>query len=76
MTQSLEDTWQRVRPRRYANGGSLSERDAIPVGGFLILCVLVWVLHDVLNWVPLPSEETLTFFGTVLGLYVGRRFRP
>jgi len=64
------------RPVRYANGDTVSKRDALPVLAVAALLGAAYLLHDVLGVVPLPSEETMGFGGFLLGLATARRLKP
>lgn len=82
MRKKLNDTWGRVRPQRYANGGAISKRDGVPLVLALFVLGMAWVAHDLLS-IPLPSEETLEFvqhlvalLGFPAGVYYARRFKP
>lgn len=79
MTEQLADTakraWAAAKPKPYPNGGSFGKRDILPIAGMLVLCVITYILHDVLGVLPLPSEETFGFFSALFGLYLGRKLR-
>lgn len=67
--------WRDVRPQTYGNGGGFGKRDYLLVAAAFALCTGAYVLHDVYHVLPLPSEETMGFFGVVTGLFLGRKLR-
>lgn len=87
MQEALRKTGERVRsewlrrneylPQAYDKPARFGRRDAFFLGASIVACSVVYVAHDVLHWpVPLPSDETIGFVGTVAGLYIGRTFKP
>jgi hypothetical protein len=75
--KALDDTWQSVRPRVYrSKGWSFGKRDQLWVVAFSALWAAFYVAHDVMEIpIPVPSSEAMGFGGSLIGLYVGRRFR-